>query len=306
MGFKDCLKKNKIIFNVCQKCLDAMFACATIMSPVLNTKLRYRSAFKKKLDLDNPTTLNEKLLWLKLNKYIKDPLVIQCADKYAVRQYINDCGCSEILNELIGVWDKADDIPWDSLPEKFVLKWNFGAGMNIVCDDKSKLNKVETIKKLKKWGKCKYWLSHSEMQYKYAPKKIVCEKYLNDGKGFLPEDYKVYCFNGEPKYILLCVGREFGHPKFYFFDFDWNLCRISRDGLQAPEDFAVEKPKCIEAIYKYAKKLSSPFPFVRTDFYVVDDKIYFGELTFTPAGGLDSARLPETDVMLGNMLNLER
>lgn len=299
------LKKNKIVRNVYGNFTDAAYAIATCISPKLNTKMRYRAAFGKKLNLDHPVTLNEKLLWLKLNKYMNDPLVIQCADKYAVRQYITDCGCPEILNTLIGVWDSAEDIPWDDLPDRFVLKWNFGAGMNIICDDKSKLDPKATVEQLKKWGKCKYWLTHSEMQYKYAPKKIICEKYLNDGKGLLPEDYKVYCFHGKPEYVMLCVGREKGHPKFYFLDREWNLARINRDSKAAPEGFRIEKPECLEDIFTYAQKLSKPFPFVRVDFYVVDGRVYFGELTFTPAGGLDSARLPETDIMLGNMVNLE-
>lgn len=305
MNLKEQFKKSKFIRRVYQKYQDIKYAAATIISPELNTKMRYKDAFGKKLDLENPVTLNEKLLWLKLNKYMKDPLVTKCADKYAVREYVAECGCSEILNELIGVWDRAEDISWDKLPDKFVLKWNFGAGMNIICDNKQKLDKDETLKQLKKWGKVKYWLSHSEMQYKYAPKKIVCEKYLNDGKGFLPQDYKVYCFNGKPTHVMLCVGREFGHPKFYFFDKNWELSRISRDSKAAPENFTVEKPKCIEDIFKFAEILSKPFPFVRADFYVVDDKVYFGELTFTPAGALDSARLPETDKMFGDMLKID-
>lgn len=158
---------------------DEYYKVLTLISPVLNTKMRYKRAFHRNLDLNNPITLNDKVLWLKLNRYMNNPLVIQCADKYRVRDYIKKCGCEEILIPLIGVWEKVEDIPWDDLPDKFVLKWNFGAGMNIVCTDKSKMNKKKTLKQLKKWGRCKYWLTHSEMQYKYMPKKIVCEELLN-------------------------------------------------------------------------------------------------------------------------------
>lgn len=290
--------------QVLSKLWNKRFDIATMISPTLNTKMRYKTAFGKKLNLDNPVTLNEKNLWLKLNNYIHNPLVIQCADKYAVREYIADCGCEEILNDLIGAWDRVEDIPWEDLPERFVLKWNFGAGMNIICDDKSKLNKEETLAQLKKWGKVKFWLPYSEMQYKKAPKKIICEKYLNDGNGLLPQDYKVYCINGEAKYLLLCVGREYGHPKFYFFDKNWELQRINRDSIAAPEGFSIPKPGCIDALFEYAEKLSKPFPFVRADFYVIDDRVYFGELTFTPAGGMDAGRLPETDRLLGDMVDI--
>ena len=122
-----------------------------------------------------------------------------------------------------------------------------------------------------------------------------------------PEDYKVYCFNGKAKFILVCVGREKdGHPKFYFFDEKWNLARINKDSKNAPEGFSLEKPVCFDKLLNYAEKLAKPFPFVRADFYIVKDKVYFGELTFTPSGGLDSNRLPETDLMMGKMLKLPR
>lgn len=287
------------------KCVDLYASLLTMISPTLNTKFRYKLGFGRALDLKNPRTLNEKILWLKLNTYHKNPLVIQCADKYAVREYIRDCGCEELLVDLYNVYDSVNEIDWSALPEQFAMKWNFGAGMNLICHDKSKLNIQEAVKKLKKWGRNKCWLKNSEMQYKYAPKKIVCEKYLSDGRGLAPLDYKVYCFNGRAEYVLICIGREFGRPKFYFFNRDWELCRINRDSIAAPEGFTVEKPICMDSIFAYAEKLSAPFPFVRADFYAVNDKPYFGELTFTPAAGLDRARLPETDILFGNMLKIE-
>lgn len=160
--------------------IEIICCAATIVSPTLNTRIRYYLAFKKRLNLKHPKTLNEKLLWLKLNKYMTNPLVIQCADKYRVREYVKESGCEDILIPLIGAWDRAEDIPWDELPNQFVLKWNFGAGMNIVCTDKSKIDRVEILKQLDEWGKSKYWLPYSEMQYKYTPKKIVCEQLLCD------------------------------------------------------------------------------------------------------------------------------
>ena len=120
-----------------------------------------------------------------------------------------------------------------------------------------------------------------------------------------PEDYKVYCFHGIPKYIMVCVGREKGgHPKFYFFDENWELARINRDSKAAPKDFKIDKPACFDKLMDCARKLSKPFPFVRADFYIIGEKVYFGELTFTPAGGLDSGRLRETDIMMGEMLDI--
>ena len=176
---KSFLKKSKFLKTLYLKCNEVIYSISTIISPKLNTKMRYKAAFGKELNLDNPKTLNEKLLWLKLNNYSKDPLVIQCADKYRVREYIKDCGCGDILNELYGVYDSADEIPWEDLPNKFVLKWNFGAGMNIVCTDKSQMRRDEVIRQMKKWGRNKYWLPYSEMQYKYIPQKIICERLIN-------------------------------------------------------------------------------------------------------------------------------
>ena len=158
---------------------DGYYVALTLVSPVLNTKARYRAAFGRKLDLNNPKTLNDKILWLKLNVYAKDPLVIKCADKYRVRDYVKSCGCGEILNKMIGAWDEPEEIPWDDLPNQFALKWNFGAGMNVICLDKNKMNKDEIISKMREWGNVKYWLSHSEMHYKHIKKKIICEELLN-------------------------------------------------------------------------------------------------------------------------------
>ena len=158
---------------------DSYYCVLTVISPELNTRARYKAAFGRKLDLNNPKTLNEKILWLKLNMYMSDPLVIQCADKYKVREYVKSCGCEDILNELIGVWESVDEIPWDDLPNQFVLKWNFGAGMNIVCTDKQKMNKNEVLKQIEDWRKEKFWLPYAEMQYKYIEKKIICERLLN-------------------------------------------------------------------------------------------------------------------------------
>lgn len=281
----------KILYNIkyyflkaYRKLLSFVFNIATIISPVLNTKLRYFYVFKKKINLKNPQTFIEKLSWLKLYKYQKDPLVIRCSDKYLVRDYVRDCGYADILNDLIGVWDSAQEIPWNDLPQKFALKWNFGATMNIICEDKSKLDFNEVVSKMNKWRKNKCWLSHSEMHYKYIPKKIICEKFLESSKEKIIPDYKVYCFNGEPKTIFVMHDRGNGPIKTEYFDTNWNRLENSVK-FQSPEN-ETAKPQCLERLLEISGKLSSPFPFVRCDFYIIGNKIYFGELTFTPAGGM--------------------
>lgn len=277
-------KKNSIAIKVYKKLVAGVLNGTTVISPVWNTKLRYRIVHKKKLNLKHPKTFQEKLLWLKLYRYATNPLVIQCADKYLVRDYIRQCGLEDILIGLIGVWDSAADIPWDSLPEKFALKWNFGAGMNIICKDKSKLDRSETIEKLNIWQKNKCWLGHSEMHYKYIPKKLVCEEFLEcDGEKAIP-DYKIYCFHGEPKAIFVMHDRYHGEMHTEFFDVNWNP--LENGNKYGTPQAATPKPECLDRLLGIAEILSRPFPFVRCDFYVVGNKIYFGELTFTPAGGM--------------------
>ena len=261
-----------------------VFCTSTLISPTLNTRLRYRYLFKKKLNLKNPQTFHEKLLWLKLKKYNHDPLVIQCADKYRVREYVAKCGYEDILTKLLGAWDTANEIPWDELPNQFALKWNFGAGMNIICADKSALDRAQAVKQMEQWRKNKCWLGHSEMHYKYIPKKIICEEYLQcDAQATIP-DYKVYCFHGKPKAILVMYNRGSGAMRAEFFSTDWKP--LDKASKYAPTLAATEKPACLERMLQAAEDLSAPFPFVRCDFYVIGERVYFGELTFTPAGGM--------------------
>lgn len=279
----------------------------TDISPKLNTKFVYRRTFGKPIDLHNPTTLDEKIQWLKLNTYYNNQLVTDCADKYRVREYVEKCGCGEILNQLYGVYDNPEEINWDELPDKFVIKWNFGCGQNFICKDKSQYNEHQVKKMLWKWRKAHrtFYRNMSEMQYKTIEPKLICEKLIETETGELPKDYKLYCFNGVPDCALVCADRiSAGHASYYFFDKDWNLKRYNKMGLEAPENFFLSRPANYEKLFEYAAVLSKPFPFVRADFYLEKGKITFGELTFTPSGGFDRGRLPSTQKMFGDMLVL--
>lgn len=300
-NMKKYLRDNIYFMKIYTQFNKGFFSLLTIISPYLNTKLRYWQVFKKTIDLKNPKTFNEKLLWLKLNNYNKNPLVIQCADKYAVRQYVENCGYSNILNDLYGVYDSVNDIDWSKLPNKFAVKWNFGSGFNIICDNKSNLNIRECNQKLIKWGKIKYWLPYSEMQYKYAKKKIICEKYLDSKQGFLPYDYKIYCFNGIPKAILVVMDRG-EDTKRVFMSLDWNL--ISNTDIFEVPDVLPNKPESLDMMIEAATALSKPFPFVRIDFYEYNRKAIFGEMTFTPSGGLYTPQIRIDDITMGEMLDI--
>lgn len=273
------------------------------ISPTYATKYFYKKTFKRPLNLNNPKTLNEKILWLKLNTYKNNSLITECADKYLVRNYISRLGCNEILNDLIDVWDSVEEIEWNYLPDKFALKVNHGSGYNIICDNLIQLNREATEEQLNKWLKEDYWKLYAEINYKDIPKKIICEKYIETQNSLLPDDYKIYCFNGVPKLIMLCIGREKGRPQFYFYDKNWNMMPYTKDALENPT-LEIKKPVGIDEMFKYAEILSKPFPFVRTDFYLNEGNVIFGELTFTPSGGLDKNRLPKTDLILGELLKL--
>lgn len=174
----------------------------------------------------------------------------------------------------------------------------------MICFDKDKLDKEKAIRELKVFQKTKAHLICAEPQYQME-KVLLCEDFIEAEDGGTPTDYKFYCFNGEAKYVLCCYGRsETQKPAFYFFDRNWELQRFNKMGKEAPEGFTMPKPDGIDNLFHYAEVLSKPFPFVRADFYLEKGKAYFGELTFTPGGGYDTGRLPETQVLFGDMVAL--
>ncbi len=277
------------------------------ISPKMNFAYRYYRVLGRKINLKDPKGFNEKIVWLELNRYKDDPLVIQCSDKYRVREYVEQNGCGETLVRQLGSWEKVSDIPWDELPQSFVLKWNFGAGFNIICADKSKLDIPEACKKLEKWSKEKYWLMYGEMHYSKIPRRIVCEEYLSDLAGennSSPDDYKLYCINGKVMYILVCSNRKGMHADYVMYDRDWNLLDYTELSRTHKERYVNSKPPAmLEKAIEYSERLSKPFPFVRADWFISDDKLYFGELTFTPCGGVDDD-IAEGEWEMGDMLKL--
>ncbi|MBN5310980.1 glycosyl transferase [Serratia marcescens] len=280
----------------------------SVYLPTLKTKLLYKRYFGKPLDLSNPVTLNEKIQYLKLNCYNNNALITQCADKYAVREYVESKGCEDILNELYFSCDSVNDIPWDSLPNKFVIKGNHGAGYNLICQDKRVLDIDSATKTINEWMREDFWKKNVELNYKNIKKKIIGEKYIDTPDGRGPDDYKVYCFHGTPHCMMLCIGRDKGVPKFVYFDRDFKVLPYSQDSLElTPDEInSFVKPEGYDEIFTYAEKLATPFDFVRADFYLSNGKVIFGELTFTPSGGLDNERLVATDKLFGDFLVIKK
>lgn len=262
----------------------------------------YRVKIGQKLHLDDPKTFNEKLQWLKL--YNRKPEYIKMVDKYAVREYIAKELGEEYLIPLLGVWDDPDDIDFDSLPDKFVLKCNHNSGTGMcICKDKSSLD-IETVKKnLRKGLKQDYYKYNREWPYKDVKRKIIAEQYMEDDEKGELVDYKFMCFNGKVQCSFTCTERFSGSGlKVSFFDIDWNRLPFIRQYPQSTVD--IKKPKNYDEMVIMAEKLSKGIPFVRIDFYEINKKMYFGEITFFPGSGYEKFTPEEWDLKLGEMINL--
>lgn len=266
-------------------------------------KMKYRLVMGQKLDLKNPKTFNEKLQWLKLNN--RRPEYTTMVDKFAVKQYVADKIGEQYIIPTLGVWDSVDDIDWDSLPNQFVLKTTHGGGGGgvAICKDKSEFDKEQAIRRLKESLDSDIYTLFREWPYKDVPKRIIAEQYMTDeGKSLV--DYKVHNFNGTPRFILVCRNRFHDSPMIDdFYSTDWELLNVHRPG-HPQSDVPQEPPAKLQEMLDLAKKLSKDMPFLRTDFYVVNENIYFGELTFFPAAGMSKFEPTEWDDVFGSWLEL--
>lgn len=263
----------------------------------------YWASFGKELKLDSPQNFNEKLQWLKL--YNRNPQYTILVDKYRVREYVSDKLGSQYLIPLLGVWDKPEDIDFDELPDRFVLKCNHNSGLGMcICKDKSQLNLKKTRDGLKKGLAENYYIRYREWPYKDVPRKIIAEQFMEQEGGCELKDYKIHCFNGKPRFVLVCSDRfssEGLHEDFY--DINWRLMDLHRPNHpNSLED--IQKPDNLEEMLSLAEKLSDGIPFVRVDFYLVDGSIYFSELTFFPASGFTSFEPEKWDKTFGDWLIL--
>lgn len=262
----------------------------------------YKQKTGKDLDLNNPLTYNEKLQWIKL--FWRDPVVENCVDKLAVREYVKEKGLGHILNDLIGVYENIKQIDFNLLPDKFVLKANHGSGWNIICDDKSKLNLRLTKNLLRRWMHANYYYETCEWVYKNIKPKIICEKFLEDSSVGGLKDYKIFCFNGEPKLIQVDIDRRTSHKR-NIYDLNWNYVPVSIKYPTAPE-IQIPKPVNLDEMLHYARILSDGFPHVRVDFYIIDRKIIFGELTFIHGAGYEKITPESYNVLMGTWFELPK
>lgn len=305
---------SKQIYHRISRFLHEAFA---VLFPAYYAKYVFKKTTGRKLNLKHPKDFNEKIQWLKI--YTDTSLWTELADKYKVRKYIEECGLKDILTKLYGVWESANDIDFNILPNKFVLKTNHGHSRNLLVRDKTQLNIEKTKETLNKWVKDKYGLLSFEPHYWNIPRKIIAEEYLEDtlSNEFSSTliDYKFWCINGEPDIIMVLYDREYltskvteKDKKLYMkasvFDLDWNLrTDIISGPLSTEKSLPLPKPKCFDEMIKICKILSRPFIHVRVDLYEVNGKVYFGELTFTPGGGWDYFT-PEYFLKMGEKMDL--
>ena len=258
------------------------------------------------LNLDKPQTFNEKLQWMKLN--YRKPIFTTLADKYAVKQYISDKIGAQYVIPLLGVWDKPEEIDFDRLPNQFVLKCNHTSGVGlIICKDKSKLNKGEAIKELNRGLNDDYYKGNREWPYKEIDRKIIAEEYKEDESGYELKDYKLYCFDGEPKFCQVDFGKNKGATRTDFtrnlYDMNWNLLDVQYSHPNDPSTI-IPKPSQFEKMKELARILTKGEPFIRADFYNIGDQILFSELTFYPIAGFGWFKPKEWDKELGDLVHL--
>lgn len=263
---------------------------------------KFKILMGKDLNLENPQTFNEKLQWLKL--YNRKSEYTMMVDKYKVRQYIADTIGEQYLIPLLGVWDDPDEIDFESLPDQFVLKCNHNSGTGMcICKDKSKLDIKEVRKGLKRGLAENYYLLGREWPYKDVPRKIIAEQYMEDPETSALRDYKFFCFGGIAKCYKVDFGRFFDH-KANYFTADGELMRIGEEDFPLDFEKDIPVPYNLEKMKELAARLSKEHPFLRTDFYDADGKVYFGELAFYPSSGFGKFICNGNDELLGSWLKL--
>lgn len=257
--------------------------------------------YRKRLpNLKNPKTFSEKVIWIKL--YGNLERFTKHADKYEVREFVKKTIGEEYLIPMLGIYSSYDEIDFDKLPKKFILKATNASGYNFVCKDKSKINKKELKEQMDQWMKRSFYFDHREPQYKNMTPRVICEELL-DEKNEVLMDYKFFCYNGVPKFVEVFTD-AYKDPREDLFDLNWKNLKVKLHFPNAEKE--IEKPKQLLEMVELAKKLSKIVPFVRVDLYVFKNKIYFGELTFTPGNGMYIDNPPEADIMVGKPIDLPK
>lgn len=255
----------------------------------------------EELNLEAPKTFNEKLNWMKL--FNRNSIYCHLADKYEAKQYAaKTIGIDHVI-PTIGIWNKVEEIDFNSLPPKFVLKCTHDSESVIIVNDKSSINLDEVKKQLEKALQFDYYLLNREYQYHDIPRKIIAEPLFVDESGTELKDYKFYVFKGETKLIEVDFNRFKGLRRRNLFTTEWNALEGS---IAVPQDnsFKIRKPIFLENMINDARKMASDIPFVRVDYYITTDNYFFGEMTFFPGGGNSKITPRSLNLQLGDWITL--
>ena len=261
------------------------------INPAIEMNRVYYKTTNCKANIETPQNLIEKIFWLQL--HTDTSMWSKCADKYAMRDYVKECGYESYLPKLLGKWDKASDIDFSSLPQSFILKTNNGCGTCCVVNDKDSISEEGIKKQMKKHISIPYGWSGAQLHYTKIKPCIIAEELLqidNDQIKFSPQslvDYKVWCFNGMPENILVVYNRHNDMYNLDLYSVEWKRLedKLMRNGHYCFSDFEIPRPDCLNEMLTMASKLSKPFPEVRVDFYVINSRPIIGELTFTTGFG---------------------
>ena len=259
----------------------------------------YRERLGRTLSLENPQTFTEKIQWLKL--YDRNPSHTLKADKYSVREFVKQTIGEQHLVNLLGVYDRAEDVDFDALPRQFVLKGTHGSGMNIISPDKSLLNRDKAIKKLNYWLSVNWYKSKREWVYKNITPRIVCEEFLESNTEWGLLDYRIFCFNGKPTYIQVDYHGAQGQTR-NFYDIRWNRIPLTSYFPSNPQE--EPPPPCLDEMLRLASSLAKDIIFARIDFYYHNGNVLFGEITFYPSAGFTHFDPIEADYEWGKQLKL--
>lgn len=253
-------------------------------------------------DIDHPKTWCEKMQWLQLHDDVK--LRAKCADKIGVHEYCFSKIGKDLCVPILKIYKTPDDIQFSELPKQFVLKCNHGYAFNIICRDKSQFDEKECRNKIRKWLDTPFGQNSIEPHYLFINRKCYTEKFIENAGQLELTDYKFLCFNGIPSYVQIINGRHESDFRLNYYDMDFNFVNISRKDIGNNPNKLDKKPEHFELMKEYAQKLSSEFKFVRVDFYEVDNTVYLGEMTFTPATGFIKWTNPSVDRIFGDMIKL--
>ena len=253
------------------------------------------------LNLDDPKTFNEKIQWLKL--YAREDYYTKLVDKYEAKKIVADKLGSKYVIPNIGVWEKADDIDFDKLPEQFVLKCTHNSGIGMcICSNKNQLDIKKVKDELNRGLKQDYYITGREWAYKNVPRRVIAEQFMVDESGKELKDYKIFCFNGEPAYIQVDFGRFTKHER-NLYSTDWEYMGFA-SLYPTNKDHIIPKPVCLNEMLEIAKVLSRGIPHMRVDLYVIGKAIYFGEMTLFHGSGFEPFTPFEWDRKLGDLLKL--